>query len=71
MKSLLLKRKPSAGNAPKPPAEKRRKPSTLHVQLVRSPTSLQHLKTDEGLHSYTERKLFNSGLRNNNEFGSV
>jgi len=36
--SLLMKRKPSsAHNAPKPPAEKRKKSSALPVQFVRSP----------------------------------
>jgi hypothetical protein len=35
-KSLLVKRKSSAIDAPKPPTEKRRKSSALNVQFVRS-----------------------------------
>jgi hypothetical protein len=50
-KSLLVKRKSSAVNAPKPPTEKRRKSSASNVQFVRSPILNRILASPRMRHS--------------------
>jgi hypothetical protein len=50
-KSLLVKQKSSAVNAPKPPTEKRRKSSASNVQFVRSPILNRILASPRTRHS--------------------
>jgi hypothetical protein len=50
-KSLLVKRKSSTANSPKPPTEKRRKSSASNVQFVRSPILNRILASPRMCHS--------------------